>query len=177
MVTAFQTVVSRSVNPIDTAVVSVGQFRAGEAPNVLPDRAELRGTIRTYAADVRELVVKRIQEIGQGIAASMGVRFSFELTYSTPATVTDAGVVKLVQGVAREMFGSENVVSDHRTMSSEDMGLILERVPGCYIFLGSNNAERGLDFPHHHPQFDFDEAAMPVGAELLARAAIRCLEA
>ncbi|MCZ6635571.1 MAG: amidohydrolase, partial [bacterium] len=118
MVTAFQTVVSRSVNPIDTAVVSVGQFQAGEAPNVLPDHAELRGTIRTYALDVRELVIKRIQEIGQGIAASMGVRFSFELTYSTPATVNDAEVVKLVQGIAREMFGPENVVSDHRTMAS-----------------------------------------------------------
>jgi len=176
MVSAFQTITSRSIDPMETAVLSVGKINAGNAANVLPERAELTGTIRTYDSGVRDLVVTRLQDIGEGIARAMGVVFELELTSSTPPVVNYQAVTRIAQDTAREMFGVENVDEGHRIMASEDMSLILEQIPGCYIFLGSANAEKGLDYPHHHPRFDFDEKALLLGAKLLAQTAADCLE-
>jgi amidohydrolase len=176
MITAFQTVTSRSVDPMETAVLSVGQMSAGNAANVLPERAHMTGTIRTYRKEVRELVVRRMKEIGDGIAAAMGVEFELELTSGTPPVVNDQTVTKIAQRAATNMFGPENVDQGHRIMASEDMSLILEKIPGCYIFLGSANSDKGLDYPHHHPKFDFDEDALMLGARLLAQTAVDCLE-
>ncbi len=176
MVSAFQTITSRSIDPMETAVLSVGKINAGNAANVLPERAELTGTIRTYDGGVRDLIITRLQDIGEGIARAMGVVFELELTSSTPPVVNDQAVTRIAQDTAREMFGVENVDEGHRIMASEDMSLILEQIPGCYIFLGSANAEKGLDYPHHHPRFDFDEQALLLGAKLLAQTAADCLD-
>ena len=177
MVVAFQTIISRSVDAMTPAVLSVGQVHAGQAVNILPERAEVSGTIRTFEAPVRDLVIGRMKEIGNGVASALGVEFEMAVDGSVPPTVNDPDVSALVKAVAVETLGSTNVLPDHRTMASEDMALVLTRVPGCYIFLGSANPNEGPAYPHHHPRFDFDESALPIGAELLARSAMRCCEA
>ncbi len=174
MVTAFQTIVSRSVDAMASAVLSVGQIHAGQAVNILPERAEVSGTIRTFEPAVRDLVIKRMREIGSGMATALGVEFEMAVDGSVPPTVNDPEVSGLVKAVAVDALGRENVLPDHRTMASEDMSLVLAKVAGCYIFLGSANPNEGPAYPHHHPRFDFDEGALLIGADLLARAAIRC---
>ncbi len=169
--TALQTIVSREINALDSAVLSVTMLRAGEAFNVVPDTAFLGGTIRTYRPEVRELVLRRVAEIAEGVGRGMGCEPKVELKRITPATVNEAAMAARVRALAAKLPGVTEVVDDERTMGSEDMAYMMQTVPGCYFFIGSQNAARELNFPHHHPRFDFDEQAMVIGAALMAEAA------
>jgi amidohydrolase len=175
IISALQTIVSRSVDPQRTAVVTVGTINGGTAFNIIPGQVELSGTIRTFETEVRETVLERLESLCQGVAAGMGVEVDLQIDVLTPATVNDAAATALMQQVAGEVLGEENVRGDFRTMGSEDMAYFLREVPGCYMFLGSANAGRGLDYPHHNPRFDFDEAALPLGVAILAETATRFL--
>lgn len=174
---AIQAIVSRALDPMKTAVVSTGSIQAGEAPNVLPPRADLAGTIRTFDRDIRNRVVKRLEEITHGVATAYDIEHRLSIEGGTPTTVNDSEITEKVQEVAAHMFGIENMKTDFRMMPSEDMAVILQKIPGCYMFLGSAAPDRGLDYSHHHPRFNFDEDALPLGAELLTRAAVRCTQA
>lgn len=170
IVTALQTVVSRNVNPLETAVVSVGAIHGGDAFNVIPPTVEMAGTIRTYDPLVRETVLRRVREVIEGVAGACGAQATLELTPLTPAVVNDERVVKVVQAAAEAVLGAENILSAERTMGSEDASFFLQEIPGCYFFLGSANAERGLNAPHHNPHFDFDEDALPLGVAIMMHA-------
>ncbi len=163
IVTALQTVVSRNVNPLETAVVTVGTIHGGDAFNVIPTHVDMTGTIRTYSPRVREMVLRRVRQVIEGVAEACGVETDVEITSLTPAVTNDPQVTEVVRAAAQAVVGSENVFSDERTMGSEDAAFFMQDVPGCYFFLGSANAERGLDAPHHNPRFDFDEDALPLG--------------
>jgi amidohydrolase len=165
-VNALQTVVSRNVGARDTAVVSVGMLRSGDTFNVIPDTAELQGTIRTYDPDVRETVLRRVREIIEGTAAMMGAQAELELKALTPALVNDEEVTALVQDVIRELWGEDALNTTERTMGSEDAAFFLREVPGCYIFVGSGFADREPP-PHHNPRFDIDERALVNGTAVL----------
>jgi len=171
LVTALQSIVSRNVDPQQSAVVSVTVFKSGEAFNVVPDTAFLGGTIRTYSPQVRELVLRRVREVAEGVAHALGCEAQVDLKMITPATINDAAMAARVRALARTLPGITQVVDDERTMGSEDMAFMMQTIPGCYFFIGSNNAEKELNFPHHHPRFDFDERALVVGAALMAQAA------
>jgi len=175
LVSALQTIVARNTEPLATAVVSVTQLRAGEAFNVIPDRAVLRGTVRTFDTAVRQTVLRRIEELAVGIAAAMECSARVHLTRLTPPVVNDPQVAARVRAVARRMIGDGFLDETERSMVSEDMALFLQAVPGCFVFVGSANAARGLDAPHHNPGFDFDEAALPTAVALLSAAAIDLL--
>ncbi len=175
VITALQTIVSRNVDPQATAVVTVGTIVGGTAFNIIPGQVELTGTIRTFDAKVREMVLNRLEALCQGVAAAMGVEADLQTELLTPATVNDPGATQLMRQVAVDVLGAENVGGDFRTMGSEDMAYFLREVPGCYMFLGSANAARGLDSPHHNPRFDFDEAVLPLGVAILAETATRFL--
>lgn len=176
IVNALQSIVARNVSPLATAVVSVTAIRSGEAFNVIPQEAELRGTIRTFDAKVRERVLRRFREIVEGVAQSLGCAAQIEVKRVTPATVNDADVAAKVQRAARRVL-PESEISDAPfvTMGSEDMGFMLEQIPGCYFLVGSANRERGLDYGHHHPKFDFDEEALARAAAWMAAAALETL--
>jgi amidohydrolase len=163
IVIALQTVVSRNVSPLETAVVSVGAVHGGSVFNTIPARVELSGTIRTYNPQVREVVLQRVREVVEGTAAACGAEAELEIVPLTPTLVNDAGIAEVVRAAAEAVVGPENVVSGERTMGSEDAAFFMQEVPGFYFFLGSANAERGLDAPHHNPRFDFDEDALPLG--------------
>lgn len=169
--TALQSIVSRNTNALDAAVVSVTVSKAGDAFNVVPDTAFMGGTIRTYKPEVRAMVLQRIVEITEGVAQAMGCTAQVDLKKITPATVNEAGMAARVRELAQTVPGVTAVADDERTMGSEDMAYMMETVPGCYFFIGSANAEKELNYPHHHPRFDFDERAMITGAALMATAA------
>jgi amidohydrolase len=170
IVTALQTIVSRNVDPLETAVVSVGSIHGGDAFNVIPPRVELNGTIRTFSPHIREMVLRRLGEIVTGVAEACGTQAELEITPLTPAVNNDAAAARVVRAAAEAVVGPENVSTDERTMGSEDAAFFMRKVPGCYFFLGSANPERGLDAPHHSPRFDFDEDALPIGVAILMHA-------
>jgi len=170
IVTALQTIVSRNVDPMETAVVSVGSVHGGDAFNVIPPRVELNGTIRTFNPQIREIVLRRMGKIIEGVANACGTQAELKITPLTPAVINDAAITKVVYAAAKAVVGAENVTTDERTMGSEDAAFFMQKIPGCYFFLGSANPERGLDAPHHNPHFDFDEAVLPIGVTILMRA-------
>jgi amidohydrolase len=168
VVSALQTVVSRNVSGMDTAVVSICTFHAGEASNIIPSAAQLTGTIRTYRNETMALVTARVREVVVGVAAALGCTAEVVITPLAPPVINDAAT----NARLRQTFAAAPVqlIDNARTMASEDMACFLERVPGTFFFVGSANAARGLNYAHHHPQFDFDEDALPIGAGLLAAA-------
>lgn len=177
IVTALQSIVSRNVSPLQTAVVSVTTIHGGSAFNVIPQEVEMTGTIRTFEPKVRERVLTRFNEIVTGVAQSMGCAAQVEVKRVTPALINDETVAAKVQEAARRVLPESNVETDgYITMGAEDMAFMLEKVPGCYFFVGSANAERGLNYAHHHPKFDVDEAALPRAAAWMAAAAMEILK-
>jgi len=170
IVSALQTIPSRNVSALDSAVVSITQFHAGYANNVIPSEARLSGTFRTYSDPTHDFVERRIREIATTVAAALGCEAEVSFTrdtlplYNDPAN--NARLRKTFQNLNTRLIWHENI----RTMGAEDMATFLRAVPGTFLFVGSANDERALNFPHHHPRFDFDEDALPIGAGLLAAA-------
>src|SRR5574341_1036535 len=171
IVTALQTIVARNVNALDTAVVSVTSVKGGEAFNVIPDSVKLLGTIRTYKPEVREVVLRRFNEIVTGMAKTLECEAAIEIEKVAPAVANDPPMSAAVRALARNLPGVAQVADDERTMGSEDMAYMMDTIPGCYFFVGPADAARELNFPHHHPRFDFDERALALGAALMAQAA------
>jgi amidohydrolase len=173
IITSLQTIVSRNVAPLKSAVVSVTTLKAGEAHNVIPHSAEMKGTIRSFEPQVRQLVLDRFEQIVTGIATAMGCTAEIELHSITPAVVNDPAVTRQVQAALQAAFPQAEIDTAHQTMGSEDMAFFQQEIPGCYFFIGSSNASRGLDAPHHHPRFDFDEEVLPRAAAMMAAAALQ----
>lgn len=171
VITALQTVVSRNVSPLEAAAVSVGAIHGGDAFNVIPPQVEMTGTIRTYEPSTREVVLQRVREVVEGVAAACGATAELEIQPLTPAVVNDAEVVEVVRRAAAAVAGPEWVTAEEQTMGSEDAAFFMQQVPGCYFFLGAANPEKGLGAPHHNPRFDFDEEALVLGLAVLAQAA------
>jgi len=171
IVSALQSIVSRNVAPLKSAVLSVCTIHGGEAFNVIPQTVELAGTIRTFEPEVREKVLERFEIIVYGLAETMGCQAEVELQRLTPATINQPESAARLASLARQMFPTADVdTSDYITMGSEDFAFIMVKVPGCYFLVGSANKEKGLDASHHHPRFDFDEQALSHGAALMASA-------
>jgi amidohydrolase len=177
IIAALQSIISRNVAPLDSAVISVTTVHSGTAFNIIPQTAELTGTIRTFDLGVRDRVLKRFEELSKGIAEAMGCRVVVDSQRVTPAVINDAEIAHRAQDVARRLLPDAELDSaGYFTMGAEDMAFMQERVPGCYIFVGSNNKDRHLDYGHHHPKFDFDELALPRAAALMAAAAADILK-
>jgi amidohydrolase len=170
IVTGLQSIVSRNVRPVDVAVVSVTKIQAGDSFNVIPQFAEMRGTIRSFRDDVRQAVEARMREIAQGIAVALGCTAALEFKALTLPLVNSAEVNDRLRSVFARVAPGVKLISGYQTMAAEDMSYFLNAVPGTFFFVGSANPERQLDYPHHHPRFDFDEAAIPLAVELMASA-------
>jgi amidohydrolase len=176
IITAIQSITSRNVSPLDAAVVSVTMVHGGSAFNVIPKDVELEGTIRTFNSMVREKVVRRFEEVSRGVGEALGCKVDLNVKKLSPAMINDEKVAARVQEVARRVLPDANHNADKFvTMGGEDMAFMLEKIPGCYFFVGSNNSSHGLDYGHHHPKFDFDEGALWRGAGLMAAAAAEIL--
>jgi amidohydrolase len=175
IINGLQTLVSRNVSPLQSAVVSVTRIVGGDAFNVIPSVVEFQGTIRTFEGVVRNLVIKRFHEIVDGIAISMGCQANIEIEKLTPAVVNDGITAETLRNLFSQLLPGDFIDTQYRTMGSEDMAYILEKVPGCYFFVGSANPDEGLNYSHHHPKFNFDEIILPKAAGLMASAVIAYL--
>jgi amidohydrolase len=174
VVTALQTIVARNIDPIESAVVTIGEFQAGRAVNVIADTARLSGTVRYFNPQYANYFQQRLEQLIGGICQSHGARYELRYEAFYPPVINDAAIVELVRSVTTTLVETPlNLVPNCQTMGGEDMSFFLQAVPGCYFFLGSANADRGLNFPHHHPRFDFDETALALGVEIFSR----CVEA
>ncbi len=177
VVSALQSIASRNVAPLQSAVVSVTTIHSGTAFNIIPQEAELTGTIRTFDPAVRQIVLERFEQITRGVGESMGCKIESKVKRITPAVINNDDIAGKVQNTAQRILSdSELDTSSYVTMGAEDMAFMLEKVPGCFFFVGSNNHERHLDYGHHHPKFDFDEEALVRGTALMAAAAADLLK-
>ncbi len=164
IISALQTITSRNCDPLDSVVVSVTAVKAGEAYNVIPQTAELKGTVRTLSKDMRILAEKRLREIVTGVAGAMGCTAVIDYELGYPVTFNHAEQTSFVAKVAGSLVGSGNVdLTVPPTMGSEDFSFMLEERPGSYIFMG-NGDSAGL----HHPAYDFNDKAIPVGVSYWA---------
>jgi amidohydrolase len=171
VVTALQTVVSREVDPVQPAVLTVGEINAGTAFNIIPETARLGGTVRTIDDALRESMPGRIEEIAAGIARGMRGDAELDYHFSYPVTRNDAEAAKLALGVAAHLFGEDRAVElQNPSMGAEDFAFFLEELPGAYVWLGVGDVS-GL----HTPKFAFDESILPQGAALLAALALESL--
>jgi len=170
IVVALQSIVSRNANPHDSVVVSIGEFSAGTTFNVIPERAVLKGTVRSYDTATHRMVYRRILEMATNMATAFGCRASMETVAIVAAVNNAPEPTAVVRAAAERVLGAENIL-EHRTMAAEDMGFILEEIPGCYFFVGCSNGNPATHYPHHHPRFDFDERAMIDGVAIMAEAA------
>lgn len=175
LILALQTLVSRESPPLEPAVLTIGSIHGGTAPNIIPTRVELQGTLRTFAPELRVHLVKRLEEVIASVAHTFRVDSQVRMTDSCPACSNDPAMAALVRRVAENLIGGENVSDMQRTTGADDMSLFLNEVPGCYFFVGGANVETGLNSPHHSPTFDFDERALDIGVQMLASVALEFL--
>lgn len=171
IVTSLQSIVSREVEPVDAGVVSITSIHGGTSHNIIPPEVEMLGTTRSFEADTREHILKRLREIVAGVAETFRCEAEVELDDVSPAVVNDPEVTARAQAVARRLFPDGTITTEYQTMGAEDMALMMEKIPGCYLLIGSANASKGLDAKHHHPLFDFDEEALIYGSALISAVA------
>ncbi|MCA6125089.1 amidohydrolase [Bradyrhizobium sp. WSM 1704] len=164
LITALQSVVSRSVDPLESAVVSICEFHAGNARNVIPQTAELRGTVRTLTPEVRQLVEKRIGEVVKGVATLTGAKIELNYKRGYPVTVNHRAQTEFASRIAREVAGESNVHEMPPLMGGEDFSYMLEARPGAFIFCG-NGDSAGL----HHPAYNFNDEAIVYGTSYFVK--------
>lgn len=172
VITALQSLVSRRRDPFEEGVVSVTQVSAGDAFNVIPESARLRGTVRTFGGKFWEAAPRLVENTVKGIAAALGAKAEVRFERLSQPLINDERMTELMKGVAKEIVGEKGVKEGVRTMGGEDMSEFLQRVPGCFAFVGAARAD-GSSSPHHSPTFDIEEESLVIGAELLTRTAVR----
>ena len=177
IITTLQTLISRETSPFSPAVITIGVVKAGTAFNIIPETAELQGTMRAFSKEHREKLIRRINEVANGVANAMGATCEVRVFDGCPPCTNDAAMTEMVQKAAIESVGEDKVDNGEVVMTtgSDDMAYFLNTVPGCYFIVGAENAEKGANYPHHHPHFNVDEDAMPIGVEVLTRAALEFL--
>lgn len=178
LVVALQALVSRETDPQDSSVITVSTFWAGDgAHNIIPEVAELRCTLRTFLPETRQRMHRRIEELTSGMAQAMGGSASISWLRGSPPVINDAALTQRFRQVAASVVGEHNVLSPAPVMGGDDMAEFMSRAPGVYFWVGTMNAAKGKDRPHHHPGFDIDdEVALPLAAELLTQAVLDFLK-
>ena len=167
-----QTIVSRNVDPLKPCVVTFGTVNGGTTNNIIPAEVVLTGTVRTFDPAIQSLAERRLREIAEETAKAFGASCQVDYMLGYPAVVNDAAMVDFATGVAKRVLGEGCLYPFDPVMGGEDFAFYLQKVPGAFIFLGAGD---GHEFPHHHPAFDIDERALPVGALLYTSLALEFL--
>jgi amidohydrolase len=172
VITALQTIPSRRVDPFKSVVVTIGSIHGGTKDNIIPERVEMLGTVRSMEPSLREHLPAYLEQIIGGVTSAFGAKHDLRYTYGYPVTANNPDACQMVRDIARPVVESEGAgkVRGVQTMGGEDMSFFLNEVPGCFFFVGSANPEQGLHHPHHSPHFNFDEHALPLGVEVMLRA-------
>ncbi|HEU4407622.1 MAG TPA: amidohydrolase [Polyangiaceae bacterium] len=176
LVLALQTIVARAVDPLAAAVLSIGTIRGGFRDNVIAPEVELAGTVRTLDPALRREIPERIERIARGVTAAHGARHELEYQLQYPPLINHDPATRLVERVGRELLGEGGVKVIAPSMGGEDFAFYLEKVPGCFYWLGCRPPGRAEAANLHSPTFDVDEAALAHGVHVMARAALSFLE-
>jgi amidohydrolase len=166
VITALHSIVSREVAPLESAVITIGTLHAGSVPNVIPPSATFGGSVRAFSQQVRETLARRIEDTIVGISKAMGGNARVDYQFGYPIVVNDASMSHIAESVARQVVG-DGFSTGYLNMASDDMAYFLQRAPGCYFNVGTANEARGLTASNHHPRFDIDEDALPIGVQML----------
>ncbi len=174
IIEALQSVVSREISPLDSAVVTVSSVHGGTAFNIIPSSVRLTGTARSFSQETGRALPEKVARVVRGTAEAAGVAAQLDYRHVNRATVNDRAMADLFIETAREIFGEENVETETRTLGGEDMSVFLSRVPGCFFFVGS--APAGAHRPHHSPDFDIDERSLALATVLFEAVALKAAE-
>ncbi len=167
IITALQTVVSRTRSPFAPAVLTIGAIQGGTTWNIIADRVEMRGTLRTFDPAVRDRLLDRLTQVAKGIASSMEASCEVADRYGAPPVVNDPDLATMTRDAILPVMGEENVIVSEPSAGGDDFAYFAQSSPGCLFVVGSSNPTRGLDKGHHHPSFDIDEASLPIAAASL----------
>lgn len=176
MVQALQAVPSREIDPLTPFVLSVCKIQSGNTFNVIPEEAEIQGTVRSFDQDLAEKVSKRVKTIAQNISEAFLGEAEVDYQFGYPPGENDEKEAELVKEIAKEVIGEENIEDLGPSMGGEDFSYFLEKRPGAMFWLGSSNEEKGLIHPYHSAFFDFDEESMAIGIEIFAKIVMKNLE-
>jgi amidohydrolase len=174
-IVALQSLVSREVNPLSPAVITVGTLHAGTVSNVIPEEAHFEATVRTFDEKTRALLAERIPQVVRGICETFRATADVQYELGYPPLVNNAEMAALVKSVALEVVGPERVQDSEPGMGAEDMSYFLNAVPGAFYRLGVRNEATGKTYGHHHPRFDIEEDALATGVAMHAAVALRYL--
>lgn len=173
MLMNLQTLVSRNVSPLDSAVISIGTFHAGTANNVIPELVEISGTVRSFAPETRQMLAERIREVLENTAKAYMVDIELEYIFDLPAVFNSEELTKLAYNAAREIVGEEGIVDPTPSMGGEDFSIFMEKVPGFFFWLGVGNKEKNMNYVWHNPRFDGDDRAIINASAVLSNMALK----
>ncbi|YCA43629.1 M20 family metallopeptidase [Bacillus sp. JZ8] len=176
LVQALQHIVSRRVDPLKPAVLTVASFQAGDAFNVIPQKATIRGTVRTFDEEVQHFIQQEMEKITEGICQQGGASYDFTYQKGYPAVINHSYEANLVAEHASLIVGSSNTKEVLPNMGGEDFAYYLQKVPGAYFFTGAGNEKKKANYPHHHPKFDIDERSMLIAAKMLTSLTLSYLQ-
>ena len=176
LVSSLQHIVSRSTDPLSTAVVSVTQFVAGTTHNVIPGSVEMQGTVRTFEPALRSAMPELMERHVKGVAEAHGASYDFKYEQGYRVVVNEQRITGVVEATVRDVLGPSAVEMMKPNMGGEDFSAFQERAPGCFFFIGVGNAGKGIVHPHHHPRFTVDEDALAPGVAVFVQAARRLLD-
>lgn len=168
---ALQSLIAREIGGTEEAVLTIGQLAAGDVPNVIPERAVLKGTLRTFHSDVRERLLKRIQEVAAGVAMTYRCQFEYETLSECASVVTDDAITASVEASVKKVNPNVNVLKGAHGMGSEDFAEITQRVPSAYFMMGAGPKEEEKRLGQHNPKIEFNEEVLSTGAAIYAQAA------
>ncbi len=177
IVTELQTIVSREIDPLDSAVVSVTAIHGGQASNVIPEEVQMKGTLRSLTMEGLQGLQQRVREIATHVGSAHRCEVTVEFPgHDYPPTVNDGSLWNKIREIAGQMLGDENVFEVPPVMGGEDFAYYTQRVPGCFVGLGVRNEAAGATYMVHHPMFKVDEAALPIGTALHVNFALESLQ-
>ncbi|MCA0753920.1 amidohydrolase [Paenibacillus sp. N4] len=167
LVQAVQSIVSRSVNPLHPAVVTIGSFQAGSTNNIIAERCRMKGTVRSFDEQTRWLIHERLESLIRHTCSMYGAEHEYQMRIGYPPVVNDETEAERFFNVGRRLFGEQSVQLSEAITIAEDFSYYLQKVPGCFMFVGAGSEECGAVYSHHHPKFDINERAMLQAARLL----------
>ncbi len=172
----FQTIISRRISPVEPAVLTISQINGGTAHNIIPDKVEMVGTVRTFSLEMKEKMRAMMEGVLRSVTEANGATYKFEYLPHYPPVINDEAMTALVEATGKALLGEDNVVKQDRpTMGAEDFSYFQQHVPGAYFIVGTLNVEKGVVKPLHNPQFNIDETILHKTAAVLASCAIAFL--
>lgn len=175
VVVNLQHIVSRNIDPIDQVVISVCRFVGGTTNNIIPNKVQIDGTIRTLDPKLRQKVPLLLERIVKGVTSAHGADYDLKIVQGYRQVINDERVVRVLEETVREVMGDAAIEFVHPSMGAEDFSAYQQKAPGAFFFIGGGNKEKGYVYPHHHPCFMIDEDALQIGMKIFIQAAIKLL--